>query len=130
MAGLKWVIRNIEAFGGDPNNITIAGQSAGDVLLSILTSPNCSGLFQKAIIQSAMINSPYNDMKVSFIQSLSEAEQNGINFFEYMGVKNLEEARKLDPIYVRNKYSEFYKINRMMTTVIDEKYCVGVPCLS
>lgn len=128
VAGLKWVIRNIEAFGGDPNNITIAGQSAGGgSVLSILTSPNCSGLFQKAIIQSAMINSPYNDMKVSFIQSLSEAEQNGINFFEYMGVKNLEEARKLDPIYVRNKYSEFYKINRMMTTVIDEKYCVGVP---
>ena len=128
VAGLKWVIRNIEAFGGDPNNITIAGQSAGGgSVLSILTSPNCSGLFQKAIIQSAMINSPYNDMKVSFIQSLSEAEQNGINFFEYMGVKNLEEARKLDPIYVRNKYSEFYNINRMMTTVIDEKYCVGVP---
>ena len=61
VAGLKWVIRNIEAFGGDPNNITIAGQSAGGgSVLSILTSPNCSGLFQKAIIQSAMINSPYN----------------------------------------------------------------------
>lgn len=61
-AGVKWVKRNIAAFGGDPDNITIAGQSAGGgSVMAQVTNPANKGLFSKAIVQSGIINNPYNN---------------------------------------------------------------------
>jgi para-nitrobenzyl esterase len=52
-AALRWVARNIAQFGGNPRNVTIAGQSAGGLsVLAQLTSPGAHGLFQRAIVQS------------------------------------------------------------------------------
>jgi para-nitrobenzyl esterase len=58
IAGLQWVHDNIAAFGGDPGNVTIFGESAGghDVF-ALLTAPPAKGLFHRAIAQSGVVNS-------------------------------------------------------------------------
>ncbi|MBR9808403.1 MAG: carboxylesterase/lipase family protein [Alphaproteobacteria bacterium] len=59
VAALEWVASNIEAFGGDPENVTIAGQSAGGVMVvNLLTLSSARGLFDKAVIQSGAYVSP------------------------------------------------------------------------
>lgn len=90
---LFWVKENISAFGGDPDNITIFGQSGGgrSVLFQAISPLNDTSVFQKAISMSG------SGITVGFIeyQTLKEAEESGKQFFDYLGVKNLAEARKI-----------------------------------
>jgi para-nitrobenzyl esterase len=94
LAGLKWVRENIAAFGGDPGNVTIFGQSAGGFsVMAHLTSPQSKGFFHKAIPQSCGgIAQGFN----SGFKALAEAEKDGEGFFKYLGVSSLAEARAID----------------------------------
>jgi len=106
-AGTAWVKRNIAAFGGDPDNITIGGQSAGGgSVCSQLTSPLNEGLFQKAIIMSGF-NAGVYPGRFARSGNFADTEAEGVKFFDFLGVKTLEEARKIDAVTLRDKCEEF-----------------------
>ena len=108
-AGIDWVGRNIANFGGDPDNITIFGQSAGgrSTVAQLVSPLNEGGYIKKVIHQSGTgINIAVAGHGTDYY-NLAEAEECGKRFFDYMGVKTLEEARALDPFYVLKKGSEF-----------------------
>ncbi|WP_068874687.1 MULTISPECIES: carboxylesterase/lipase family protein [unclassified Phenylobacterium] len=80
IAGLQWVQRNGKALGADTKNVTLFGQSAGAVLVAGLQStPPSRGLFQKAIIQSAV-------PQVGGGRTLAEAEADGVKFANALGL--------------------------------------------
>jgi para-nitrobenzyl esterase len=79
IAALEWVQRNAQVFGGDPNNVTLAGQSAGGVAVDYLLSvPKAKGLFHKAVIESGA--STRTD------PSLADAEKSGADTADALGL--------------------------------------------
>ncbi|WP_276358144.1 carboxylesterase/lipase family protein [Cohnella caldifontis] len=120
----RWVKRNIAAFGGDPDNLTIGGQSAGGgSVMNQLASPQNEGLFQRAIVQSGIFTKLYPGARTPrFLRDLKEAEEDGVRFFEFLGVSSLAEARKLDAVYLRDKMLEY---KSFWGTVVDQAFCVG-----
>ena len=106
--GIAWVKRNIANFGGDPENITIFGQSAGGAsVLTQMCAKQTEGLFQKCIIES--FNPVNPDIPTAMVfpeHTFEDVEKDGVKFFEMLGVKTLEEARKLDAQYIMDKYNE------------------------
>jgi len=123
-AGLKWVKRNIKAFGGDPNRITISGQSAGGAsTLTQLTRPENYNDISGAVILSGMIRDPFHIDNLIRPISLSDAEKRGAEFIKYLGVSSIDEARKLDAFFIRDKYAKFRETHGIMfSTIIDESF--------
>lgn len=99
IAGLQWIKKNIEVFGGDPNKVTIFGESAGGIAVSMLcASPLAKGLFHGAISQSggsfgpSHHSSPFGEnMKL-----LPDAELAGIEYAKNAGVSSIAELRSID----------------------------------
>ena len=120
-AGLRWVKRNIANFGGDPDNITIAGQSAGGgSVISQMACPANKGAFRRAAVFSGMFRTPFYIDPFFIPRKLPEAEKLGEILFEHYGVKTLEEARKLDADFVREKYSELRNTKGIMFAVVED----------
>lgn len=95
IAALDWVKRNIADLGGDPDNVTIAGESAGALsVLYLMASPAARGLFAKAIAQSAyMISTPH--LKVSR-HGHEPAEAAGVRLADRLGAADLAALRAMD----------------------------------
>lgn len=85
---LIWIKKNIEAFGGDAEKITIAGESAGSMSVSAhMASPLSTGLFSGAICQSGSV------LGINSTVPLQQAEENGVKLISKIGVKNIKDLR-------------------------------------
>ena len=110
MEALKWVQSNIQNFGGDPDNITIFGESAGgNNVLSLLASPKGNGLFHKAISQSGYTTSFTKEEALGVNQKGEVVNQLGsdpvLSSYDVSGYVSIKNLFNKDPL----KYGEEYQ---------------------
>lgn len=91
IAALKWIHENIEGFGGDPENITISGQSAGGMSVAILMSlPEANQYFKRVICQSTALSD-------TMLKYADKAKSNAKRFYELTGATSLKDLLNMEP---------------------------------
>ncbi|MBN2613160.1 MAG: carboxylesterase family protein [Bacteroidales bacterium] len=99
IAGLEWIQKNISVFGGDPGKVTIFGESAGGIAVSMLcASPLAKGLFHGAISQSGGSFGPARPVTYpgENMKTLAQAEQEGVEYVKGFGASSINELRNID----------------------------------
>lgn len=136
---LRWVRRNIAAFGGDPGRVTIAGESAGALsVMYLMAAPDARGLFHKAILQSAYMISTPELRERRFGEEPAEAQ--GVRLTQRLGVGGLAGLRAMDAAELSDKalaagFAPFGTIDgrvlpRQLVEVFDRGEQAPVPVLA
>lgn len=113
IAAVRWVQENISAFGGDPGNVTVAGQSAGaNAVHNLTASPLARGLFHRAIAQSG------SSINASGGRTLQEQEAEGVRFAQAKGADSVAALRALTAEQIVAPVQET-PVFRFNTVVVD-----------
>jgi len=139
VAALEWVKRNIASFGGDPGNVTIAGESAGGLsVMYLMSAPGAQGLFAKAVAQSAYMVSA-QELRTTGHDAFS-GEAIGLWLAGKLGAGDLAGLRSMDPqkitdVAAANGFFPFFVIDgrvlpRQVVDVFDRGEQSKVPLLA